>query len=107
MVGDPSASAERPIKFELVINLKTAKWELTSRIGDESNVPNAFHFSRRSPVCAENLDPAVLVMKTAENRSRCDGAEALNRPMDRRVLVQSAMSPRFIIVGGKLAKDSA
>jgi len=34
--------------------------------------------------------------------SRRDGAEALNRPMDRRVLVQSAMSPRFII-----AKDSA
>jgi hypothetical protein len=34
-------------------------------------------------VCAENLDPAILVMKTAENRSRCDGAEALNRPMDR------------------------
>jgi len=53
-------------------------------------------------VCAENLHPAILVMKTAENRSRRDGAEALNRPMDRRVLVQSAMSPRFII-----AKDSA
>ena len=30
--------------------MQQAKWELTSRIRDESNVPNAFHFSRRSPL---------------------------------------------------------
>jgi hypothetical protein len=58
-------------------------------------------------VCAENLDSAILVMKAAKNRSRCDGAEPLNRPMDRGVLAQSAMSPRFIVVAGKLAKDPA
>jgi hypothetical protein len=46
-------------------------------------------------------------MKAAKNRSRCDGAEPLNRPMDRGVLAQSAMSPRFIVVAGKLAKDPA
>src|SRR5690349_824148 len=46
-------------------------------------------------------------MKSAENRSRCDGAEVLNRPMDGGVLVQSAMSPRFIVIGGELAKDPA
>ena len=58
--------------------------------------------------CAcRKLDSAILVMKAAENRSRCDGAEPLNRPMNGSVLVQSPMSPRFIIVGGKLAKDSA
>src|SRR5262249_11539714 len=28
--------------------LQQAKWELTSRVRDQSNVPNAFHFSRRS-----------------------------------------------------------
>src|SRR5262249_60428665 len=28
--------------------LQQAKWEVTSRIRDESNIPNAFHFSRRS-----------------------------------------------------------
>ena len=44
-------------------------------------------------VCAENLDSAILVMKAAENRSRRDGAEPLNRPMDGGVLVQSAMRP--------------
>jgi hypothetical protein len=46
---------------------------------------------------------AILVMKAAENRSRCDGAEPLNRPMNGSVLAQSPMSPRFIVVGGKLA----
>ena len=57
-------------------------------------------------VCRK-LDSAILVMKAAENRSRCDGAEPLNRPMNGSVLAQSSMSPRFIIVGGKLAKDPA
>ena len=59
------------------------------------------------PVRAENLDSAILVMKAAENRSRCDGAEPLNRPMNGSVLAQSSMSPRSIIVGDKLAKDPA
>jgi len=50
---------------------------------------------------------AILVMKAAEMRSRCDGAERLNRPMNGSVLAQSPMSPRFIVVGGKLANDPA
>jgi hypothetical protein len=37
----------------------------------------------------ENLDSTILVMKAAENRSRCDGAEPLNRPMNGSVLAQS------------------
>jgi hypothetical protein len=41
MVGQDREEANR---------LQQAKWELTSRIRDESNVPNAFHFSRRSPL---------------------------------------------------------
>jgi hypothetical protein len=59
------------------------------------------------PVRAENLDSTILDMKAAENRSRCDGAEPLNRPMNGSVLAQSSMSPRFIVVGGKLVKDPA
>ena len=31
--------------------LQQVKWELTSRIRDESNIPNAFHFSWRSRKC--------------------------------------------------------
>ena len=56
-------------------------------------------------MCAENSDSAILVMKAAENRSRCDGAEPLNRPMNGSVLAQSSMRPRFIVIGDKLAKD--
>ena len=41
MVGQDREEANR---------LQLAKWELTSRIRDESNVPNSFHFSRRSPL---------------------------------------------------------
>jgi hypothetical protein len=41
MVGQDREEANR---------LQQANWELTSRIRDESNVPNAFHFSRRSPL---------------------------------------------------------
>jgi hypothetical protein len=45
-------------------------------------------------------------MKTAENRAGFDRAVGLNRPMDRCILVQSAMCPQPIIVGGILAKVS-
>jgi len=47
------------------------------------------------------------MMKTAENGSRCDWADALNSPMDGSILVQSAMSPFATIIGGMLAKDPA
>ena len=50
-----------------------------------------------------------MVVKAAEDRLRCDGAETLNRAMERGVLVQRSMSPQLIIIiiGGICAKDSA
>jgi hypothetical protein len=33
-------------------------------------------------VCAKNLDSAILMMKTVENRSGCDGADTFNHSMD-------------------------
>ena len=36
-----------------------------------------------------------------------DGTEALNRAMERRVLVQGTMSPQLIIVGGICAQNPA
>jgi transposase len=53
------------------------------------------------------LDSAILVVKAAEDRLRCDGAEALNRAMKRGVLVQRSMSPQLIIISGICAEDSA
>jgi hypothetical protein len=48
-----------------------------------------------------------MVVKAAEDRLRCDGADALNRAMKRGVLVQGTMSPQLIIIGGVCAEDSA
>jgi transposase-like protein len=53
------------------------------------------------------LDSAIMVVKAAEDRLRCDGADALNRAMKRGVLVQRSMSPQLIIIGGIFAEDSA
>jgi len=50
-------------------------------------------------VCRKS-DSAILMVKAAKDRSRDDGAEELNRAMERGVLVQRSMSPRHIIIGG-------
>src|SRR5205823_14628213 len=52
-------------------------------------------------------DSAILMMKATKDRLGCDGPDALNRPMERGVLVQRAMNARFIIISGKLAQDPA
>ena len=39
-------------------------------------------------VCAENLDPAIVVMKPAEERMRLDASDPLNRAREGRVPVQ-------------------
>jgi hypothetical protein len=44
-------------------------------------------------------------MKAAENGACCDGTEALDRSMERRIFVQRAMNAAFIIVGGELEED--
>ena len=48
-----------------------------------------------------------MVVKAAEDRLRCDGADALNRAMKRGLLVQRSMSPQLIIIGGICAEDGA
>ena len=53
------------------------------------------------------LDSAIAVMKAAQDRLRGDSAAALHRPMNRGVLLQRSMCPRFIIIGGVCAEDAA
>jgi hypothetical protein len=52
-------------------------------------------------------DSAILVVKPTKDWPCNDGTEALNRPMDRSVLVQRAMGPRFIIVPRVTLQDPA
>jgi hypothetical protein len=63
--------------------------------------------TRKAGLCAENLHSAILVMKAAKNETGCDGADALNSPMDRAIAVQSPMGPHAIVVSGILANDPA
>ena len=44
-------------------------------------------------------------MKATKNGSWCDGTEALDRSVERRIFVQRAMNAAFIIVGGELDED--
>ena len=44
-------------------------------------------------------DSAISVMKTAEDRLRCDDAEALNRARERGIFAQRAMNSRLVISG--------
>jgi hypothetical protein len=44
--------------------------------------------SDQAPVCTENLNPNVVVMKSAQDGVRTYDAESLNRTRDRRILVQ-------------------
>jgi hypothetical protein len=53
------------------------------------------------------LDSAIFVVKATENWVGRDGTEALDRAMERGVLVQGTMDPRLIIVDGICAYDSA
>ena len=80
MVGQDREEANR---------LQQAKWELTSRIRDESNVPNAFHFSgdHGNAIAPETRgklkqqraqlapEPCRLLKKRIERRVRARQAE--------------------------------
>ena len=45
-------------------------------------------YRERSAVCTENLNPGVVMMKSAEYRVRTDDSSALNRARDRRIFIQ-------------------
>jgi hypothetical protein len=47
-------------------------------------------------------DSAIMVMKSSEDGRRYDAAHVLDGAMDRSVLVERAMRPQLVIVGGIL-----
>jgi len=53
------------------------------------------------PVCTEKSDSAILVMKTAEDKLRCDDAEALNGARERGIFAQRAMNSRLVVISGQ------
>jgi hypothetical protein len=66
-----------------------------------------FYAQRVEACVCRKLDSAISVMKAAENRAGCDGADALDHPIDGTVMAQCPMGPHAVIVCGVLVKDSA
>jgi hypothetical protein len=61
----------------------------------------------RDGCACRKLDPAVLMMKAAEDRLSSELAEPSNRPMARRILVQGQMRSKLVVVAGVRRKDLA
>ena len=65
-------------------------------------------FSTPATACLyRKLDSAIVVMKSAEDRPRCDAAYVLDGAMDRSVFAKRPMSPQLVIISGILRQDLA
>ena len=53
------------------------------------------------------LHPAICMMKSAEDRLSGGLAEPLDRPMDRRILVQGQVCAELVVIADVGRKDSA
>src|SRR6476469_4338429 len=53
------------------------------------------------------LDSAIMMMKSAEDRHRCDAAYVLDGAMDRSVFAKRPMSSQLVIISGILRQDPA
>ncbi len=62
---------------------------------------------RGSPVCTENLNPHVIVMKSAKDWSRFNISSPLNRPIDRRIFVQRPVRSEVIVIASVSSQDVA
>ena len=58
------------------------------------------HFQKEPPVCTENLNPDVMVMKSAEDRVRLDIPDPLNGTKGRRIFVQRPVRSDVIVIDG-------
>jgi hypothetical protein len=53
-----------------------------------NSASNAWRRSRDAAVPTQNLNPDILMMKSAEDWYRCDAADVLQAPKVRRILAQ-------------------
>jgi hypothetical protein len=59
------------------------------------------------PCLYRKLDSAIMVMKSTEDRHRCDAAYVLDGAMDRSVFAKRPMSPQLVIISGILRQNPA
>src|ERR1700716_2295153 len=58
-------------------------------------------------VCTENLNPNVVVMKSAQDGVRTYDAGSLDRTRDRRILVQRPMRSNAVVIGRIVFQNAA
>jgi hypothetical protein len=58
-------------------------------------------------VCTENLNPHVIVMKSAKDWLRFDISSPLNRAIDRRIFVQRPVRSEVIVIASVGSQDLA
>jgi hypothetical protein len=59
------------------------------------------------PCAYRELNPAVLMMKSAEYRLSSELAEPMDRPMAQRILIQGQMRSNSVVIAGVGCKDPA
>jgi hypothetical protein len=59
------------------------------------------------PVCTENLNPNVVVMKSAQDGVRTYDAGSLDQTRDRRILVQRPMRSNAVVIGRIVFQNAA
>src|SRR4051794_2239978 len=59
-----------------------------------------------TPCACRKLDPAIMMMKAAEDRLSSELTEPLDRPMARRFLIQGQMRSDSVVIAGVGRKDS-
>src|SRR5271156_6519664 len=67
----------------------------------------AQHHDDGRPVCTENLNRNVLVMKSAQDGVRTYDAGSLDQTRDRRILVQRPMRSNSVVIGGIVFQNAA
>ena len=60
-----------------------------------------------SPVCTDNSNAGIAVMKSAQDGARTDHTGSLNRARNRSILVQGSMCSDAIVVAGVRFQNSA
>jgi hypothetical protein len=94
------------------INRQTVKrlvpawsYSMTSNHGEESQAlikDGVMYVTSHDKCLYRKSNSAIMVMKSSEDRRRYDAAHVLDGAMDRSVLVERAMRPQLVIVGGIL-----
>jgi hypothetical protein len=77
-----------------------------AHVVEESLQSRSVGVAARNPCLYRKLDSAIIVMKSVEDRHRCDAAHVLDGAMDRSVFAKRPMSPQLVIIGGILRQNS-